>query len=341
MDIPTRFLALAAGAGLALATGVAHSQQMSHKDELLVLPNVRVEMAAVPVATTSRATRAERAYAPAATSKPEGCGSRRRKRSSSRPPKRRARTTRPGRRSPSCRTDAYVRSSTTRSCRMPPCRVLPTGDCACDAMPVITRKRLPASGAIDRNGGRIMTNRLLSLCRAPPPSWCSASVSASRLAAATITIVNGNAPGVGFNDPTPAVPVGGNPGVTLGQQRLNAFAYAASLWGAELTSSRAHCRSRYLRATGLHCNWGRVGLGWSALRGSQLCETPRCQTRGTTAPWRTRRRRGLHRPLVDPAAAGRRSARDSTRDSGSFPTACPGVRSTLDSTTITARPSTS
>ena len=42
-------------------------------------------------------------------------------------------------------------------------------------------------------------------------------------AAATITIVNVNAPGVGFNDPTPVAPVGGNPGTTIGQQRLKAF----------------------------------------------------------------------------------------------------------------------
>jgi hypothetical protein len=56
-------------------------------------------------------------------------------------------------------------------------------------------------------------------------------------AAATITIVNGNAAGVGFNDPTPAAPVGGNPGTTLGQQRINAFQYVASIWGANLTSS--------------------------------------------------------------------------------------------------------
>lgn len=55
--------------------------------------------------------------------------------------------------------------------------------------------------------------------------------------AATLTIVNGNAAGVGFNDPTPVAPVGGNPGTTLGQQRLNAFQYAASLWGANLTSA--------------------------------------------------------------------------------------------------------
>ena len=56
-------------------------------------------------------------------------------------------------------------------------------------------------------------------------------------AAATITIVNVNAPGVGFNDPTPLPPVGGNPGTTLGQQRLNVFTQAAGIWGATLDSS--------------------------------------------------------------------------------------------------------
>ncbi|OFW05437.1 MAG: peptidase [Acidobacteria bacterium RIFCSPLOWO2_02_FULL_68_18] len=62
-------------------------------------------------------------------------------------------------------------------------------------------------------------------------------LSASPAAAdANIVIVNNNAPGVGFNDPTPAVPVGGNPGTTVGQQRLIAFQHAAALWGATLDS---------------------------------------------------------------------------------------------------------
>jgi len=56
-------------------------------------------------------------------------------------------------------------------------------------------------------------------------------------AGARITIINGNLPGVGFNDPTPVVPVGGNPGTTLGQQRLIAFQFAADLWGATLDSN--------------------------------------------------------------------------------------------------------
>ncbi|MFD2365853.1 PA domain-containing protein [Pseudoduganella sp. GCM10020061] len=55
-------------------------------------------------------------------------------------------------------------------------------------------------------------------------------------AGATITIINANNPGVGFNDPTPVAPIGGNPGTTLGQQRLNAFTHAANIWGATINS---------------------------------------------------------------------------------------------------------
>ena len=55
--------------------------------------------------------------------------------------------------------------------------------------------------------------------------------------AANIIIVNNNAAGVGFNDPTPVAPVGGNPGTTLGAQRLNVFNYAASIWGGVLPSA--------------------------------------------------------------------------------------------------------
>ena len=42
---------------------------------------------------------------------------------------------------------------------------------------------------------------------------------------ATITIQNNDAAGTGFNDNTPAAPVGGNAGTTVGQQRLNAFTF--------------------------------------------------------------------------------------------------------------------
>ena len=63
-----------------------------------------------------------------------------------------------------------------------------------------------------------------------------ALASGAASAAATIVITNNNVAGVGFNDPTPATPVGGNPGTTLGQQRLNAFTFAANTWAATLTS---------------------------------------------------------------------------------------------------------
>jgi hypothetical protein len=65
---------------------------------------------------------------------------------------------------------------------------------------------------------------------------CAMGAAGQAQAAATIVINNINAPGVGFNDPTPAAPVGGNPGTTVGAQRLFAFTYAANIWGATLTS---------------------------------------------------------------------------------------------------------
>jgi hypothetical protein len=61
--------------------------------------------------------------------------------------------------------------------------------------------------------------------------------SARPQAAATIAILNNDGAGEGFNDPTPVAPIGGNPGTTLGQQRLIAFQHAANIWGATLTST--------------------------------------------------------------------------------------------------------
>jgi hypothetical protein len=65
----------------------------------------------------------------------------------------------------------------------------------------------------------------------------AALLASAPAAGATITVVNGNQPNVGFNDPAPATPVGGNTGTTIGQQRLIAFQHAADLWGALLDSS--------------------------------------------------------------------------------------------------------
>lgn len=56
--------------------------------------------------------------------------------------------------------------------------------------------------------------------------------------AADFVIVNTNAAGVGFNDPSPANPAaGGDTSGTLGQQRLAVFIKAAEQWGALLDSN--------------------------------------------------------------------------------------------------------
>ncbi len=65
---------------------------------------------------------------------------------------------------------------------------------------------------------------------------CLAAAPARPARAATIVVVNGNVGELGFNDPTPATPVGGNNGTTVGQQRLIAFQHAADVWGALLDS---------------------------------------------------------------------------------------------------------
>lgn len=54
--------------------------------------------------------------------------------------------------------------------------------------------------------------------------------------AATVVLINQDAPGVGLNDRTPVTPVGGNPAATLGAARLAAMRFAASLWAQSLQS---------------------------------------------------------------------------------------------------------
>lgn len=85
-----------------------------------------------------------------------------------------------------------------------------------------------------------MTTKTLHKFKALAAGLAMVSASAAMVgeaqAAATIVINNINAAGIGFNDTTPATPIGGNSGTTLGEQRLIAFTYAANLWGATLTS---------------------------------------------------------------------------------------------------------
>ncbi len=55
-------------------------------------------------------------------------------------------------------------------------------------------------------------------------------------AASVITITSRDPAGVGFNDPTPVVPVGGNPGTTLGEQRLYVYQFVANIWSQAVDS---------------------------------------------------------------------------------------------------------
>ncbi|HXC52928.1 MAG TPA: hypothetical protein VN634_18725 [Candidatus Limnocylindrales bacterium] len=73
---------------------------------------------------------------------------------------------------------------------------------------------------------KIGTAALLVAC-----SLVAVPVTAS---AVTITIRNNDLPGKGFNDPSPVQPVGGNPGRSLGAQRLFLFQYAADIWSERL-----------------------------------------------------------------------------------------------------------
>ncbi len=71
-------------------------------------------------------------------------------------------------------------------------------------------------------------NALISAC---------ALIALTGLAQATvIEIQSRDAPGIGFNDPTPVSPVGGNNGLTLGQQRMNVYRHVADIWAQALHS---------------------------------------------------------------------------------------------------------
>ena len=114
-----------------------------------------------------------------------------------------------------------------------------------------------------------MNNRLLAACVA---AALALVINPAAHAQAKITLINLDEAGVGLNDATPAAPVGGNPGTTLGQQRLIAYQYAMDLWGALLSSDTE------IRVTAsfapLTCEAGRIVLGQagalSRVRASQI-----------------------------------------------------------------------
>ncbi|HEY9065367.1 MAG TPA: PA domain-containing protein [Burkholderiaceae bacterium] len=75
-----------------------------------------------------------------------------------------------------------------------------------------------------------------TLCRAAFMGGALLFAAATTAGAATLEVINIDAPGVGFNDPTPVAPVGGNPATTLGEQRQNVFQFVANFWGKRLRS---------------------------------------------------------------------------------------------------------
>jgi hypothetical protein len=83
-----------------------------------------------------------------------------------------------------------------------------------------------------------MLRKTLALLLVAPAflAWTLASPHSAQ-AVATISVINNDGAGEGFNDPTPFTPAGGNPATTLGEARLLAFQHAAFLWGSCLTSA--------------------------------------------------------------------------------------------------------
>jgi len=77
--------------------------------------------------------------------------------------------------------------------------------------------------------------RTLAISRSLIAAACALTCLASQ--AATINITSRDPAGVGFNDTTPVAPVGGNPGTTLGQQRMNVYRYVADIWERNLQSN--------------------------------------------------------------------------------------------------------
>lgn len=96
-------------------------------------------------------------------------------------------------------------------------------------------------------------------------------IAASPIHAATITVINTDDPGEGYNDPglpDPASTAGGNNGATLGAQRLIATQFAAGIWASILESPveiRVGAQFNPLPCTSTAVNSGR-GRGTTASR---------------------------------------------------------------------------
>lgn len=103
-----------------------------------------------------------------------------------------------------------------------------------------------------------MKTRLLAACLA-------ATFGIATAEAAVITPVNMDPAGSGLNDPTPATPVGGNPGTTVGQQRQIVYQFAADLLGSVLRSTvetRVGASFQALSCTATSGTLGSAGAYW-------------------------------------------------------------------------------
>ncbi|MDI9238289.1 serine protease [Lysobacter sp. LF1] len=84
--------------------------------------------------------------------------------------------------------------------------------------------------------------------------------------AAQLVLLNGDAgTGLGLDDPTPATPVGLNPGTTVGQQRQIVYRFAMDLWGSVLKSDvpiKVGASFQRLNCTATGATLGSAGANW-------------------------------------------------------------------------------
>lgn len=90
--------------------------------------------------------------------------------------------------------------------------------------------------------------------------------------AADLQLQNGDAPGAGLNETTPAAPVGGNNGTTLGAQRMRVYQYAMALWGNVLGGGGGpivvNASFPALACTATSATLGSAGTVWVASDGA-------------------------------------------------------------------------
>lgn len=90
---------------------------------------------------------------------------------------------------------------------------------------------------------------------------------ATQANAGELVLVNRDAPGTGLNDTTPANPIGGNPGRTVGEQRVLVYRFAMDLWGSVLQNElpiNVGASFSALACTATSGTLGSAGPSWAA-----------------------------------------------------------------------------